>query len=159
VILDRFTYLRPASLAEAIRLAECRDAALLAGGQSLLPAMKAGWLRPEVILDLGLLGGAGGELRYVRDGDGRLAIGAMTRHVDIERSALLRRKAPLLARAISTVGDPQVRHRGTIGGSLAHRDPAADASVALMALRADVVIDGPCLRRRRVLQHAGRPPR
>jgi carbon-monoxide dehydrogenase medium subunit len=83
----------------------------------------------------------------VRDGGGWLAIGAMTRHADIERSALLRSRTPLLARVVSTVGDPQVRHRGTIGGSLAHGDPAADAAVALTALRAEVVIDGPGGRR------------
>jgi aerobic carbon-monoxide dehydrogenase medium subunit len=148
VILDRFTLLRPESLADALRLAEQHgDAVLLAGGQSLLPAMKAGRSRPAVVLDLGPLGGAGGALRYIRGGEGRVVIGAMTRHADIERSALLRQTLPLLARAVSTVGDPQVRHRGTIGGSLAYGDPAADAAVALTALRADLVIEGPGGRR------------
>jgi carbon-monoxide dehydrogenase medium subunit len=146
LILDRFGYLRPASVAEALRLAAGCQAAFLAGGQSLLPAMKAGLARPAALIDLGALGGPGGALRYIRDGGAVVVIGAMTRHADIERSALLRARAPLLSRVVSTVGDPQVRHRGTIGGSLAHGDPAADAAVALMALRAEIVIaaaDGP----------------
>lgn len=149
VILDRFAYYRPPTVQDALALAgRHRDAIFLAGGQSLLPAMKTGRSRPAAIIDLGLLGGPGGALHYLRDGAEWLAIGAMTRHADIERSALLRRRAPLLARAVSTVGDPQVRHRGTVGGSLAQADPAADAAVALMALRADVLIDGPAGRRR-----------
>ncbi|MBV9445111.1 MAG: FAD binding domain-containing protein, partial [Streptosporangiaceae bacterium] len=83
------------------------------------------------------------ELRYVRDAGDRLAIGAMTRHRDVETSELVRREAPLLAEAAAGVGDPQVRHRGTIGGSLAHADPAADLPAVLLAVEGTLTVRGP----------------
>ena len=119
------------------------EAKVLAGGQSLLPIMKLRLAAPAVIVDLNVLG----ELAYVRDADDVVAIGALTRHVDLEMSSLLGRDVPLLRHAASVVGDCQIRHRGTIGGTVAHGDPAADIPAALMALRATVVVEGPGGRR------------
>jgi carbon-monoxide dehydrogenase medium subunit len=119
------------------------DAKLLAGGHSLLPMMKLRLARPEVLIDLAPIDG----LSYVRaDGD-ELAIGALTRHAQLAASDIARSDAPLLAHAASLVGDPQVRHRGTIGGSLAHADPAADLPMAVLACGGTVVAAGPDGRR------------
>ncbi|MCU1658641.1 MAG: Carbon monoxide dehydrogenase medium chain [Pseudonocardiales bacterium] len=140
-----FAYRRAESVAEAIELlAEYGDEAkLLAGGHSLLPIMKFRLAAPSVVIDLGGVGG----LDYIRaDGD-EIAIGALTRHVDLETSAELGAAVPLLRHAASVVGDCQIRHRGTIGGSVAHGDPAADLPSALMALRGTVVVEGPSGRR------------
>src|SRR5271165_3520304 len=115
------------------------DAKLLAGGHSLLPMMKLRLAQPEVLVDIGGLT----ELAGVSvDGD-ELVIGATTRHADLVASELVRTDAPLLAHAASLVGDPQIRHRGTIGGSLAHADPAADLPMALVALGGSVELRGP----------------
>lgn len=133
-----FAYARPPSLPQALSLlAEHPDTAkVLAGGQSLLPLMKLRLAAPESLIDLGLLD----DLRYVRVEGGDLAIGALTRFHDLERSAMVRDRCPALAHVASLVGDPQVRHRGTIGGTLAHADPASDLPTLLLALDAAVVI-------------------
>ena len=114
------------------------DAKLLAGGHSLLPLMKFRLATPAVIVDIGRLH----DLSYVRDGGDHIAIGALTRHRDVEISELINAEAALLAAATRKVGDPQVRHRGTIGGSIAHGDPASDLPAALIAMRATMVIRG-----------------
>lgn len=114
------------------------DAKVIAGGQSLLPLMKLRLATPTVLVDL-----AGAGLQGMRVDGGSLVIGAMTSYRDVARSPLVALHAPLLARAASVVGDPQVRNRGTIGGGVAHADPASDVSCALMALGAAVVAVGP----------------
>ncbi len=135
-----FDYVRAGSADEALAaLAEHGDEAkLMAGGHSLLPMMKLRLAYPSVIVDIGRLN----DLSYVNDGGDHLAIGALTRHRDIEISALVQEHAPLLAEATAHVGDPQVRHRGTIGGSLAHADAAADHPSALLAMGGSVVVRG-----------------
>ena len=115
------------------------EAKLLAGGHSLLPMMKLRLAAPEVLIDIGQVEELAG---ITVDGD-ELVIGATTCHADIARSDLVRSQAPLLAYAAAQVGDPQIRHRGTIGGSLAHADPAADLPMALVALDGSVEITGP----------------
>lgn len=115
------------------------DAKLLAGGHSLLPLMRLRLARPSLLVDLGTLD----ELSYVREAGDHLAIGALTRHHDIHTSEAVQRHAPLLAHAAGLVGDPQVRHRGTLGGAVAHGDPASDPPAALLALEAQMVIRGP----------------
>lgn len=112
------------------------EAKVLAGGHSLLPALKLRLLRPSKLVDVGRLAG----LSYVRDAGDHLAIGALTRHKDVRDDALLREHCPIVARAAGHVGDPQVRHRGTIGGSLAHGDPAADLPAVMLALGAELVV-------------------
>ena len=115
------------------------DAKLLAGGHSLLPMMKLRLAVPSVLVDIGRLG----ELASIAlDGD-ELVIGATTRHADVAGSELVRAQAPLLAWSAAQVGDPQIRHQGTIGGSLAHADPAADLPMALTALGGSVEVTGP----------------
>jgi carbon-monoxide dehydrogenase medium subunit len=124
VIPSSFTYKRAGSASEALDLAAeyGEDAKFLAGGHSLLPLMKLRLAAPEVIIDLGGLR----DLSYVTDQGSYVAIGALTRHHDVEHSEVLGRDVPLLAYAAGQVGDPQIRHRGTIGGSIAHADPASD---------------------------------
>ncbi len=136
-----FDYLRPDSVEGAIRLlAQYGDEAkLLAGGHSLLPLLKLRLATPAVVVDVGRLR----ELCYVRVEDGEVAIGALTRHRDLETSAVLAVHAPLIGYVAGLVGDPQVRHRGTIGGSLAHGDPAADLPAAVLALGGRLVLAGP----------------
>jgi aerobic carbon-monoxide dehydrogenase medium subunit len=114
------------------------DAKLLAGGHSLLPIMKLRLAAPSVLVDLGRIE----ELKYVRDEGDHIAIGAMTRHTEVERNELLQEQCGLLAYTTSLVGDPQVRHRGTIGGSLAHGDAASDLPSALLALEGQFIIRG-----------------
>jgi carbon-monoxide dehydrogenase medium subunit len=115
------------------------DAKLLAGGHSLLPAMRLRVARPSLLVDVGRLS----ELSYVRDDGEHIAIGALTRHQDVAEDALLREHCSIVSRVAGQVGDPQVRHRGTIGGSLAHGDPASDLPSAILALEAELVIRGP----------------
>ena len=141
-----FAYRRAESVAQAIELLGERgdeDPKVLAGGHSLLPMMKLRFARPGLVIDIGGLPG----LDYIREAGNEIAIGALTRHFTLEASALLARSAPLLRHAAGAVGDCQVRHRGTIGGSVAHGDPAADLPAALMALRGTVVAEGPGGRR------------
>ncbi len=132
-----FDYERAGSADEALALlAEHGDEAkLLAGGHSLLPIMKLRLAYPSVLVDIGRLT----DLSYVKDAGDHLAIGALTRHRDVEISDLVLQHAPLLAHATSYVGDPQVRHRGTLGGSLAHADASGDHPSALLALGGSVV--------------------
>lgn len=136
-----FTYKRARSADEAIALiAEHGDEAkYLAGGQSLLPLMKLRLAAPETLVDIGRLEG----LSHVRDQDSHISIGALTSHHELATSELLARDLPLLAYAAGQVGDPQVRHRGTIGGSLAHADPAADLPAVVLALDATLLVQGP----------------
>lgn len=136
-----FDYVRADSADAAIAaLAQYGDEAkLLAGGHSLLPLMKLRLATPAVLVDIARLR----DLSFVRDAGDHVAIGALTRHREVERSALLAEEVPLLPRVAATVGDPQVRNRGTIGGSVAHADPASDLPAALLALRATLVAQGP----------------
>jgi len=136
-----FTYKRAWSVDEALDLAaqDGDEAKFLAGGHSLLPLMKLRLAVPEVLIDIGRLH----ELSYVRDDDSQVLVGALTSYDELARSSLLASELPLLAHAASRVGDPQVRHRGTIGGSLVHADPAADLPAVVMALDATLVALGP----------------
>jgi carbon-monoxide dehydrogenase medium subunit len=135
-----FEYARAESVDHAVALlGGADDAKLLAGGHSLIPLLRLRFGRPSLLVDIGRLG----DLRYVReDGDG-IAIGAMTRHADLARDPLLRDRCAVLARAAAGIGDPQVRNRGTIGGSVAHADPASDLAAILLTLDADFVASGP----------------
>ena len=131
-----FEYESPRTLGEALALLASRDdAKLLAGGHSLLPAMKLRVAAPATLIDLGRIAG----LSYVRNAGDEIAIGAMTTHAEITASDLLHTASPLLAETASHIGDVQVRNRGTIGGSLAHADPAADYPAAILALDAEMV--------------------
>lgn len=136
-----FDYVRAGSAAEAISLIGQHgdEAKLLAGGHSLLPLMKLRLAQPSVLVDIGRVS----DLSYIRDAGDHVAIGALTRHMDVEKSPLLAEHVPLLAHAASYVGDPQVRHRGTIGGSIAHSDPASDLPATTLALGATYVAQGP----------------
>jgi carbon-monoxide dehydrogenase medium subunit len=135
-----FTYQRAGSVDEALDLAARHgdEAKFLAGGHSLVPLMKLRLAVPEVLVDIGRLS----ELAYLRDEGSHIAVGALTSYHDLARSSLLASELPLLAYAASRVGDPQVRHRGTIGGSLAHADPAADLPAVMLALDAVLVTRG-----------------
>ncbi len=115
------------------------EAKLLAGGHSLIPLLRFRFAAPAVLVDIGRLE----ELSYVRDGGDHVAIGALTCHHDVHRSELLRAEAPLLAHVAGEVGDPSVRKRGTLGGSLVHGDPASDLPAAVLALGGSVVARGP----------------
>lgn len=115
------------------------EAKIMAGGQSLLPMMKLRLAVPTVVIDVGRLS----DLSYIRDDGDQIAIGAMTRHHDLATSSLLTTQAPILAHVAGVVGDPQVRHRGTLGGSLAHSDPASDLPAAVLALGGTLVAQGP----------------
>ena len=136
-----FTYQRAGSVDEALDLITEHgdEAKFLAGGHSLVPLMKLRLAVPEVLVDIGRLG----ELRYIRDDGSHIAVGALTSYHELAQSSLLAAELPLLAYAAGRVGDPQVRHRGTIGGSLAHADPAADLPAVLLALDAVLVTRGP----------------
>lgn len=134
MIPQAFEYVSPATLEEALELAGGDGVKLLAGGMSLVPLIKLRLATPSVVVDLGRING----LRYIREEGGRIRIGAMTTHWEIESSPLLRTKCPLLAETAATIGDVQVRNLGTIGGSIVHADPAADYPAALCALEARV---------------------
>jgi carbon-monoxide dehydrogenase medium subunit len=136
-----FDYVRAGSAAEAISLIgqHGSDAKFLAGGHSLLPLMKLRLAQPSVLVDIGRVK----DLSYIKDAGDHIAIGALTRHMDVEKSSVLAQHAPLLAHAAGHVGDPQVRHRGTIGGSIAHADPASDLPATTLALGATYVVQGP----------------
>jgi aerobic carbon-monoxide dehydrogenase medium subunit len=132
-----FEYSAPKTLEEALRLIERHgdEAKILAGGHSLLPLIKLRLAQPRYVVDIGGLRG----MSYIREENGQIAIGALTTHADVESSSLLRTKCPLLAETALTIGDVQVRNRGTIGGSLAHADPAADYPAAILALDAEII--------------------
>ena len=136
-----FEYKRASSAEEAISLIGQHgdEAKFLAGGHSLIPLMKLRLAQPTVLVDIGHVK----DLSYVKDAGNHIAIGALTRHMDVEKSPVLAQHAPLLAHAASHVGDSQVRHRGTIGGSIAHADPASDLPATTLALGATYVVQGP----------------
>src|SRR5437660_1498588 len=135
-----FDYHPATSVDEALALLQQYgdDAKLLAGGHSLLPMMKLRLAQPGHLVDLGKISG----LSYIREEDGAIAVGAMTTYTTLENSDLLRRHFAMLAEGIAVIGDPQVRNRGTIGGSIAHADPAADMPGMVLALKADILVQG-----------------
>jgi carbon-monoxide dehydrogenase medium subunit len=134
-----FDYEVAESVDHALELLRTKeDAKLLAGGHSLLPLMKLRLARPGTLVDIGRLG-----LTGVRDAGDHIAVGALTRHHDLNNDPVAREHCPLAAYAAGLVGDPQVRHRGTIGGSLAHGDPASDLPTVCLALDAQIVARGP----------------
>jgi aerobic carbon-monoxide dehydrogenase medium subunit len=141
VIPAAFDYVRAESADDAIaQLAQHGDdAKLLAGGMSLLPLMKLRLATPSVLIDVGRVR----DLSYVRDAGDHIAIGALTRHRDVETNDVLERECGVVRAVAAQVGDNQVRHRGTIGGSVAHGDPASDLPAALLALDATFVAQGP----------------
>jgi carbon-monoxide dehydrogenase medium subunit len=145
VIPAAFDYARAGSTEEAIALlAEHGDESkLIAGGHSLLPLMKLRLAIPSVLIDIGRIPG----LSYIEERGDEIAIGALARHHDLETSTLLKQQVPLLAHTAHQVGDPQVRHRGTLGGTLAHGDPASDLPAAVLALGGTLVAQGPNGRR------------
>jgi aerobic carbon-monoxide dehydrogenase medium subunit len=136
-----FAYARATSVANAIALlAEHGDRAkVLSGGQSLMPAMNLRLLGPELIVDIGALD----ELRGIKRQGGVLSIGALARHVDLQHSPDIAAHAPLLKEAIAHIAHPAIRNRGTIGGSLAHADPASELPACVIALDATIVVRGP----------------
>jgi aerobic carbon-monoxide dehydrogenase medium subunit len=140
MIPARFDYELAGSVGEAVELLGSReDAKLLAGGHSLLPLMKLRFARPSLLVDIGRLS----DLSYVRDDGDNLAIGALTRHHDLAADGTLRDSCAIVSHTAGLIGDPQVRHCGTIGGSVAHGDPASDLPAVLLALDAQLVVRGP----------------
>ena len=142
MIPSRFEYFCPAALPEAIGLLKKYqdDAKIVAGGQSLISMLKLRLASPKCLIDLGKIGG----LSYIREeADGKIAIGAMTSYAQILESKLLAEKCPLLGQTARVIGDVQIRNRGTIGGSLAHADPAGDLPAAILALNGDLKAVGP----------------
>jgi carbon-monoxide dehydrogenase medium subunit len=134
-----FEYRRVDTVDEAIQaLSDGPDAKLLAGGHSLLPLMKLRLARPSLLVDISRLQ----DLKYVKEDGDRVAIGALTRHHDVANSEVLQELCPIVSYAAGEIGDPQVRHVGTIGGSVAHADPASDMPSVLLALDAEMVIRG-----------------
>jgi carbon-monoxide dehydrogenase medium subunit len=143
VIPAPFEYARAGSVDEAISLLGSNDdAKVIAGGHSLLPLMRLRFARPALLVDIDRLG----DLEYVRDGGDHIEIGALTRMAEVANDPLLKASSPLMAYTAGLVGDPQVRHRGTLGGSVAHGDPASDPPTTLVALGAPTAI-GPSRRR------------
>ncbi|HLZ68527.1 MAG TPA: xanthine dehydrogenase family protein subunit M [Dehalococcoidia bacterium] len=140
MIPSAFEYHSPTSVEDAIGLLGQfgDDAKLLAGGHSLIPLMKLRLAAPEHLIDLGRVQG----LSYIRDEGGTIAIGAMTTHSAVSSSELLRSRLAVLAESAASIGDVQVRNRGTIGGSLAHADPGADLPGVMLALNADLAARG-----------------
>jgi carbon-monoxide dehydrogenase medium subunit len=134
-----FEYAAPTTLAEALELLNNNpEAKVLAGGHSLLPLMRMRLFSPPMLIDIGKIG----ELKGIQ-ANGSVTIGAMATYRDVETSAELRERLPMLVEAAGQVGDPQVRNRGTIGGSLAHADPSADMTAIMMALGASMKVVGP----------------
>ncbi len=136
MIPAQFDYVRAKTLDEALSLlAQNEDAKILAGGHSLIPAMKLRLAQPRLLIDIGRVK----DLAYIREEDGQIRLGAMTTHYEIESSDLLKKICPLLPECAAHIGDVQVRNCGTIGGSLAHSDPAADWPAAIISLNAELV--------------------
>ena len=140
MISAEFEYFAPKTLEEAVALLDQHpdDAKVLAGGHSLIPAMKLRLAQPQLLIDLGKIKG----LSYIREEQDQILIGAMTTHYELESSVALKQTCPLLPECASHIGDVQVRNKGTIGGSLAHADPAGDWPAAIIALRAELVASG-----------------
>ncbi len=136
MIAQNFDYASPANLQEALGLLGGENVKVLAGGMSLIPLMKLRLASPEQVVDIGRIPG----LNTIREEKGTLRIGATTTHYQVESSPLVRSQCPLLAEAAAHIGDIQVRNMGTIGGSIAHADPAADYPASLLALEAKVVL-------------------
>ncbi|HKA33234.1 MAG TPA: xanthine dehydrogenase family protein subunit M [Candidatus Binatia bacterium] len=136
-----FEYFAPSSLKEAVELLSHYkdDVKILAGGQSLVPLMKLRLAKPKYVIDLNRVG----DLNYIREAGGAVHIGALATHSEIERSEVVRRDCRLLAQTAATIADTQVRNRGTLGGSLAHADPAGDMPAAIFALDAEMKASGP----------------
>jgi aerobic carbon-monoxide dehydrogenase medium subunit len=141
MIPAQFDYQAPKTLNEAINLLAQHpdDAKVLAGGHSLIPAMKLRLAQPALLVDISRIK----DLSYIREDGNQILIGATTTHYQIESSALLKNICPLLPECASHIGDVQVRNKGTVGGSLAHADPAGDWPAAIIALRASLVVTGP----------------
>ena len=141
MIPTAFEYQRAVSLDDAVAKLTAANGSgkLIAGGHSLVPLMKLRLSEPGVLIDISRIPGLSG----IQEKDGKIEIGASTVHDDIATSDLLRQRSPMLAEAAAGIGDPQVRNRGTIGGSLAHADPAADYPAIVLALDADIHIKGP----------------
>lgn len=134
-----FDYVAPTSVADALAaLSEAEDAKVLAGGQSLLPILRMRLNAPETVVDLGRIE----ELKGVTEDGDHVVIGAMTTYADLLASDVVRRHAGLLTDAIAEVADPQIRHRGTVGGALVHADPAGDVGAPALALDTEFVITG-----------------
>jgi len=140
-----FEYLNPNQVSEAISLLQKHgeEAKILAGGHSLIPAMKLRFAMPEYLIDISGIDG----LEYIREEDGQLKIGAMTRESSLEESNLIKDNYPLLLDTVKMIADPQVRNMATVGGNLAHGDPANDHPATMIALRASVAVEGPNGRR------------
>jgi aerobic carbon-monoxide dehydrogenase medium subunit len=140
VIPSKFDYVKPTSVADAVAALQQGgdDAKILAGGQSLIPVLRLRLAAPSVLIDLGGIP----ELRGIREDGDRIAVGAMTSYYDVIRDELVQQNVTLLAQATETVADSQVRHRGTVGGALAHADPAGDLGAVALALDAEMVIAG-----------------
>ena len=141
-----FDYVRPRTLAEALELMQRHgeDAKLIAGGQSLVPALNMRLLAPRLLVDIGALA----ELKGITPGNGRLRIGAATRHAELMRSAEVATHLPLVAQALPHVAHPAVRNRGTLGGNLAHADLASELPACCIAMRAEMIVAGPAGERR-----------
>ena len=137
MISAQFDYVRAQTLDEALTLlAQNEDAKILAGGHSLIPAMKLRLATPPLLIDIGRIA----DLSYIREEGNQIRIGAMTSHYQIESSELLKKICPLLPECAGHIGDVQVRNKGTIGGSVAHSDPAGDWPAAVIALNAELVV-------------------
>jgi carbon-monoxide dehydrogenase medium subunit len=141
VIPTAFDYQRASSLDDALAKLQAAGggAKFLAGGHSLIPLMKLRLSEPRILIDIARIPGLSG----IREKDGRIEIGAGTTHAEVASSALLREKCPMVAETAAEIGDPQVRNRGTLGGSLAHADPSADYPAAMLAVDAEVHVKGP----------------
>ena len=135
--MTAFAYQTPSSVGEAVKAAAAENAKILAGGQSLLGAIKLGLAAPDALIDLGRIGG----LDTIKVDGGNLVIGAMATHAKVAASPEVQKAIPALARLAASIGDRQVRNRGTIGGSLANNDPAADYPAAVLGLGATITTD------------------
>jgi carbon-monoxide dehydrogenase medium subunit len=141
MIPQSFEYLRPETIGEAISLLQQHGdgAKILSGGQSLIPMMKMRLARPEYLIDINRIP----ELRHIKEEEGYLKIGGLTREADLEHSDLIRSRYPIILDTAAAIADPQVRNLATIGGNLAHGDPANDHPATMLALRAEIVASGP----------------
>jgi carbon-monoxide dehydrogenase medium subunit len=141
MIPAQFNYEAPTTIDEALMLLaqNPEEAKILAGGHSLLPAMKLRLAQPSLLVDIGRIK----DLSYIREKGDQILIGAMTTHYELESSEVLKKICPLLPECASHIGDVQVRNKGTIGGSVAHSDPAADWPAAILALDAEMIVIGP----------------
>src|SRR3970282_543262 len=141
MIPGSFEYFAPRSLGDAVKFLSANkdDVKILSGGQSLLPLMKMRLAKPAYVMDIGRISG----LDRIQENRDQLVLGAMVTHAQIESSELLKNRCPLLPQTATTIADVQVRNRGTIGGSIAHADPAGDMPAAILALDAELKVAGP----------------